>query len=67
MSHQYVDRIFPTELHPRRPRKTAPPSRSNERRGAAGERNERKEIGARYPRQIASRRTERSVPQSEDA
>jgi hypothetical protein len=67
MPHQYVVRIFPTELHPRRPRNTAP-SHSNERRGAAGDqRNEGEEIPERRSRQIPSRQTQRPVPQSEEA
>jgi hypothetical protein len=67
MLHQYVDRIFPTELHPLCPRKTGAPPTVPSSAGATGyQRIEGREIGEPRPRQIASRQTQRSVPHSEE-
>ena len=68
MSHQYVARIFPTDLRSPRPRKPRP---SPTAMSGAGPQvidviKEKRSRSADLA-QIASRRTERSVPQSAEA
>ena len=68
MSHQYVARIFPTDLRPPRPRKATPsPTAMSGAGPQVIDAIKEKRSGSADLAQIASRRTERPVPQSAEA